>query len=51
MKKSLVILFILSLVISINAGTERLKPYILAGIEKGEITDVITKTEALLTES
>ncbi len=51
MKKSLVILFIFSLVISINAGTERLKPYILAGIEKGEITDVITKTEALLSES
>lgn len=51
MKKSLIILFIFSLVISAYGNTVKLKPYILAGIENGEKEDVIKKTETLLTEN
>jgi len=51
MKKLFIFLFIFSLVISVQADTVRLKPYILAGIETGGIDIVVTKTEALLNEN
>lgn len=51
MKKLLIFLFIFSLMISVQANTDRLKPYILAGVEAGEIDTIVTKTETLLTEN
>jgi hypothetical protein len=52
MKKCLVILFILVGISLIYPGEVRLKPYILAGIEKGDdINVVVEKVEKLLTDN
>ena len=51
MRKIFFILLVLTTFFIVHADVEKLKPYILAGIETGEIESVLTKTENLLTEN
>lgn len=51
MKKILVIFFVFFVLSLLYSEETRLKPYVLAGIEKGDINDAVTKVESLLTEN
>ena len=51
MKKLLIILFISTIVFSLNGDTIRLKPYILAGVQSGDSENVVMKIEELLTSN
>jgi uncharacterized protein (DUF302 family) len=46
MKKTFILIFLFILATSLNAMS--LKPYVLAGVEKGDLTSVISKTEKAL---
>ncbi len=48
MKKSIIILFLLTFIFTLHGDTITLKPYILAGIETGEKENAVLKVEDLL---
>ncbi len=50
MKKLLIPIFILILTLSSFGNSTKLKPYIMAGYEKGDINNSVDKVEKLLTE-
>ncbi len=51
MKKLMIVLFILIGVSFLYSEEVRYRPYVLAGIEKGEFNDVVAKSEKLLTDN
>jgi hypothetical protein len=51
MKKIMIIFFVFIAVSLLYSGEALLKPYVLAGIEKGELNDAVAKVENILTEN
>ncbi len=51
MKKILIVIFVLIACCFLYPEAVKYKPYILAGIEKGEMNDAVTKVENILTEN
>ncbi len=51
MKKFILLIFIFSIFVTVSANTNLLKPYILAGLEKGNKDIIITKVETILNKN
>jgi hypothetical protein len=51
MKRTIILFLIFSCIIMLSAEEIRLKPYVMAGIEKGSLEETTVKLESLLTEN
>ena len=49
--KKLISIFLITIIVSIASGAEALKPYILAGVDQGSISEVQRRSVANLSKS